>query len=87
MSDINQQRVMEDFGYREREVRLLVCSDLSSEGINLHYCCLSLIHYDMPWSLMVFRQRKGQIDCYSQDEQPEIVYLVSESRNESIRGD
>lgn len=87
MSDVDQQRVVEDFGNRQSRVRLLVCSDVASEGINLHFRCHRLIHYDMPWSLMVFQQRNGRIDRYGQKAKPEIVYLVSESKDETIRGD
>ena len=87
MSDVDQQRVVEDFGNTERPVRLLLCSDVASEGINLHYHCHRLIHFDMPWSLMVFQQRNGRVDRYGQERTPRIVYLVTESANETIRGD
>ena len=36
---------------------------------------------------MVFQQRNGRVDRYGQDRTPEIVYLVTESANETIRGD
>ena len=87
MSDVDQQRVVEDFGNAKRPVRLLLCSDVASEGINLHYHCHRLIHFDMPWSLMVFQQRNGRVDRYGQKRRPQIVYLVAESANERIRGD
>ena len=87
MSDIEQQRVVEDFGNTQRPVRLLLCSDVASEGINLHFQCHRLIHFDMPWSLMVFQQRNGRVDRYGQPRTPRIVYLVTESANETIRGD
>ena len=87
MSDIEQQRVVEDFGNTQRPVRLLLCSDVASEGINLHFQCHRLIHFDMPWSLMVFQQRNGRVDRYGQSRTPQIVYLVTESANETIRGD
>ena len=41
----------------------------------------------MPWSLMVFQQRNGRVDRYGQERTPHIVYLVTESANETIRGD
>ena len=41
----------------------------------------------MPWSLMVFQQRNGRVDRYGQPRTPQIVYLVTESANETIRGD
>lgn len=87
MSDIEQQQVVEEFGNREAKVRLLICSDVASEGINLHFRCHRLIHYDMPWSLMVFQQRNGRIDRFGQAEKPQILYLVSSSSNPTIRGD
>ena len=87
MSDVDQQRVVEDFGNAKRRVRLLLCSDVASEGINLHFHCHRLIHFDMPWSLMVFQQRNGRVDRYGQKRRPQIVYLVAESTNERIRGD
>ena len=73
MSDIEQQRVVEDFGNAQRPVRVLLCSDVASEGINLHFQCHRLIHFDMPWSLMVFQQRNGRVDQYGQPRTPQIV--------------
>ena len=87
LSDIDQQRVVEDFGNAIRPVRLLLCSDVAAEGINLHYQCHRLIHFDMPWSLMVFQQRNGRVDRYGQTATPQIVYLVTQSANPTIRGD
>ena len=87
MPDVEQQRVVEDFGRDESKVRLLVASDVASEGINLHYLCHRMIHFDIPWSLMVFQQRNGRIDRYGQEETPTIVYLVTDSANPKIRGD
>ena len=87
MSDVEQQRIVEDFGNTQRPVRLLLCSDVASEGINLHYQCHRLIHFDMPWSLMIFQQRNGRVDRYGQSAIPQIAYLVTESINATIRGD
>ena len=87
MSDLEQQRVVEDFGNAAKPVRLLLCSDVASEGINLHYHCHRLIHFDMPWSLMVFAQRNGRVDRYGQERKPRIVHLTTQSANEVIRGD
>ena len=87
MSDIEQQRIVEDFGNTQRPVRLLLCSDVASEGINLHYQCHRLIHFDMPWSLMVFQQRNVRVHRYGQTATPQIAYLVTESANPIIRGD
>jgi len=70
MSDIEQQKVVENFGKDNEPVRLLIASDVASEGINLHYLSHRMIHFDIPWSLMVFMQRNGRIDRYGQTEEP-----------------
>jgi superfamily II DNA or RNA helicase len=87
MSDVEQQAAVEEFGRSGAPLRLLLCSDVASEGINLHYRCHRLLHFDIPWSLMLFQQRNGRIDRYGQEQPPLIYYLVTESRNETIRGD
>lgn len=87
MSDLEQQRVVEVFGQERSKVRLLVASDVASEGINLHFLSHRLIHFDVPWSLMVFQQRNGRIDRYGQEKQPEILYLLTRSTNPKVRGD
>ncbi len=87
MSDFDQQRIVEDFGRKEAPIRVLVASDVASEGINLHYQCHRLIHFDIPWSLMVFQQRNGRIDRYGQEKSPDIRYLMTESANDKIKGD
>ena len=87
MSDVDQQRVVENFGKDDAEVRLLLASDVAAEGINLHFLCHRLIHFDIPWSLMVFQQRNGRIDRYGQERTPQILYLITESRNHDIKGD
>ena len=87
MSDVDIQETVEQFGTESSKIRLLVCSDVASEGINLHYFSHRMIHFDIPWSLMVFQQRNGRIDRYGQQVRPEIYYLCVNSRNEKIRGD
>jgi superfamily II DNA or RNA helicase len=87
MSDIEQQQIVEDFGKPETPLRILLCSDVASEGINLHYLSHRLIHFDLPWSLMVFQQRNGRVDRYGQTEEPLLYYLITESQNKTIRGD
>lgn len=86
-SDEEQQQIVEDFGRDEAKVRILVASDVASEGLNLHYLCHRLFHFDIPWSLMVFQQRNGRVDRYGQIHQPDLRYLRTNSKNEKIKGD
>ncbi|MBI9088301.1 MAG: DEAD/DEAH box helicase [Desulfobacterium sp.] len=86
-SDQDQQRVVEEFGKDSSTVRLLIATDVASEGINLHYLSHRMIHFDIPWSLMVFQQRNGRIDRYGQEFTPQITYLATQSEDAKIRGD
>ena len=87
MSDTEQNNLVDRFGRQEDPIRILLCSDVASEGLNLHYFCHRLVHFDLPWSLMVFQQRNGRVDRYGQKHKPEIVYLYTEAKNEKIKGD
>jgi ERCC4-related helicase len=87
MSDAEQQEIVENFGREEAPVRVLVASDVASEGLNLHYLSHRMIHFDIPWSLMVFQQRNGRIDRYGQTKRPDIRYMMIESKNKRIKGD
>ena len=85
--DQTLQDTVEKFGRDKESVRLLIATDIASEGINLHFLAHKLIHFDIPWSLMVFQQRNGRIDRYGQEKQPLVAYIPTESRNPKIRGD
>ena len=85
--DRDLMETVERFNKRDDPARMLICSDVASEGLNLHHQSHRMIHFDIPWSLMVFQQRNGRIDRYGQKHQPQIRYLLTESRNEKVKGD
>ena len=87
MTDTVQQDLVDRFGRLDDPIRVLLCSDVASEGLNLHYFCHRLVHFDLPWSLMVFQQRNGRVDRYGQAFQPQIIYLFTKTKVEKIRGD
>lgn len=76
MSDIEQQKIIERFGQSDSPVRLLVTTDVTSEGVNLHRQCHHLVHYDVPWSLIRIEQRNGRIDRYGQKSEPRFLALI-----------
>jgi len=86
-SDDEQQQIVEDFAMASSEIRVLVTSDIASEGVNLHKQCHHLIHADLPWSLITTTQRNGRIDRYGQLHEPEIRYLVYLPENAEIESD
>ncbi|XQA72315.1 DEAD/DEAH box helicase [Xanthomonas sacchari] len=87
LPDQDTQQTVEDFGRSHSPLRLLIASDVASEGLNLHYQSHRLIHFDIPWSLMVFQQRNGRVDRYGQTQPPKIGYLYTQPHNERVRGD
>ena len=85
--DVDQMEIVNAFNRADGPLRLLLCSDVASEGLNLHHCSHRLIHFDIPWSLMVFQQRNGRVDRYGQTVAPQIHYLLSEAADPAVRGD
>jgi ERCC4-related helicase len=87
LPDTEQMQIVEDFGKQDAPVRVLLATDVASEGVNLHFFCNHLIHFDIPWSLITLEQRNGRIDRYGQKETPHIVYLVTQGKAEGIKDD
>lgn len=51
--------------FREGRIKLLLCTESASEGLNLQTCGV-LINYDLPWNPMRVEQRIGRIDRIGQ---------------------
>jgi superfamily II DNA or RNA helicase len=78
-SDTRIQDILESFSSKDGAVKVLLASDMASEGINLHHTCSRLVHFDVPWSLIRLEQRSGRIDRYGQLEVPRIRYLLNQT--------
>jgi len=87
LPDHEQMQIVEDFGKRDSPVRIMLATDVASEGVNLHYYCNHLIHFDIPWSLITLEQRNGRIDRYGQEQTPHLIYLLTASADPEVRSD
>jgi superfamily II DNA or RNA helicase len=77
LDDQKQKDLVKSFGTEQSPIRILLASDAASEGVNLHYFCHRLVHFDLPWSLMTLEQRNGRIDRFGQKHRPELTHLLT----------
>ena len=86
-SDDTIQSTVESFGQKRSPIRVLLASDMASEGLNLHKQCHLLVHYDVPWSFIRLQQRNGRIDRYGQRHAPAIhaLALADEEATSEVR--
>jgi superfamily II DNA or RNA helicase len=54
---------------------VLVSTDATAEGLNLHARCHHLIHVELPYNPNRLEQRNGRIDRYGQQQVPQVRYL------------
>lgn len=87
MADIHLAATVESFGTGVSPLRLLLATDVASEGVNLHHQCHHIIHYDLPWSIITLIQRNGRIDRFGQRHSPVIRYLMVQTEEGFLAGD
>ena len=87
MSDVALGKTVESFGTGNSPVRLMIATEVASEGVNLHHQCHNIIHYDLPWSIITLIQRNGRVDRFGQKHNPVIRYLMVDTREGLMTGD
>lgn len=61
--------------FSEEDNLILVSTDATAEGLNLHSKCHHLIHLELPYNPNRLEQRNGRIDRFGQQHEPQIRYL------------
>ena len=76
----NEQETVED------EIRVLIATDVLSEGQNLQDCAI-VVNYDLPWAIIRLIQRAGRVDRIGQRAEQILCYsfLPAEGVDRLIR--
>jgi len=69
---------------KERQIRILICTDAAGEGLNLQTCGV-LINFDLPWNPMKVEQRIGRIDRIGQPH--EKVRIINMAYADTVEAD
>ncbi len=85
--DIHLMGTVEAFATGSSPLRIMIATDVASEGINLHHECRHIIHYDLPWSIITLIQRNGRIDRLGQEKNPILRYLLVNTEQGLLKGD
>jgi superfamily II DNA or RNA helicase len=62
----------------QQDKLVLLSTDASAEGVNLHARCHHLIHLELPYNPNRLEQRNGRIDRFGQTGEPVVRYLYLE---------
>lgn len=73
--DDEQARSLVTERFSKDEGQLLVSTDATAEGLNLHAKCHHLVHVELPYNPNRLEQRNGRIDRFGQTHQPVVRYL------------
>ena len=71
-AEFDKEAVVSDFR-DDRNCRILVCTDVAAEGVDLQFCRL-VVNYDLPWNPMRIEQRIGRIDRIGQQSKRILVW-------------
>ncbi|MCL5271009.1 MAG: SNF2-related protein [bacterium] len=70
--------------FREKRIRMLICTDAAGEGLNLQFCGV-LVNYDLPWNPMKVEQRIGRIDRIGQKHA--TIRLINLAYKDTVEAD
>ena len=65
------------------DATVLLTTDASAEGINLHHRCRLVVHADVPSTSRLFMQRNGRVDRHGQTRRVHAVVLLTATAHDA----
>jgi superfamily II DNA or RNA helicase len=75
---LNRDEVIEAFNDPEDPIRVLIATDVASEGLNLQESARLVFHFDIPWNPSRLEQRNGRLDRHGQARDVTVFHFTSE---------
>jgi superfamily II DNA or RNA helicase len=75
---LNRGEVIEAFNNPEDPIRILIATDVASEGLNLQETARLVFHFDIPWNPSRLEQRNGRLDRHGQARDVTVFHFTSE---------
>jgi SNF2 family DNA or RNA helicase len=77
-----REQVKAHFNDSASPLRILLVTDVASEGINLQNNCRFVIHFEIPWNPMRLEQRNGRVDRFGQSRDVMVFHYVTEDEED-----
>ena len=75
---MNRDEVIAAFNDPEDPIRILIATDVASEGLNLQESARLVFHFDIPWNPSRLEQRNGRLDRHGQARDVTVFHFTSE---------
>jgi superfamily II DNA or RNA helicase len=75
---LNREEVIDAFNNPEDSIRILIATDVASEGLNLQETARIVFHFDIPWNPSRLEQRNGRLDRHGQARDVTVFHFTSE---------
>ncbi len=72
--------IKREFNTKDSSLRILLATDVASEGLNFQYYCRYVFHQDIPWNPMRLEQRNGRIDRHNQSRNVKIFHYFTDQQ-------
>ncbi|MFH0988482.1 MAG: DISARM system SNF2-like helicase DrmD [bacterium] len=80
--EFEREQVKAHFNDGASPLRILLVTDVASEGINLQNNCRFVIHYEIPWNPMRLEQRNGRVDRFGQSRDVMVFHYVTDDEED-----